>query len=137
VKTYIALILLGAALTACGGTASKDSNSATGGKAPDENAALETMRKVNEAQSTYFKLNRRYAIGYDELVAAHLLDGEPTAAQTGYDFKLRPTADAQTYKISVVPGGGSTAVRYFYTDQTGVIRAEAGKDATADSPEVK
>src|SRR5262245_40495809 len=124
---------------ACGGTApTKDSNSTTAGaKAPDENAALETLRKINQGQSTYFKLNRRYAIGYDELVAAHLLDSEPTAAQTGYDFKLRPAADAQTYKISVVPGAGSTAVRYFYTDQTGVIRAESGKDASADSPEAK
>jgi hypothetical protein len=118
---------------------SNAAKSATGAaKAPDENAALDALRKGNEAQTTYFKLNRRYALTYDELVEAHLLNGEPTAAQTGYDFKLRPAADAQTYKISVAPSGGAAAtVRYFYTDNTGVIRAETGKDASADSPEVK
>lgn len=110
-------------------------------RAPDENAALDTVRKITEAQATYFKLNRRYALTYDELIEGHLLNTEPSAAQTGYDFKLRPAADAQTYTLSVVPaetgGSGAATVRSFFTDQTGVIRAETGKDATADSSAVK
>jgi len=114
------------------------SGSTAAAKAPDENAALTMLRKITEAQSTYFKLNRRYALTYDELVDAHLLGSEPSAGQTGYEFKLRPAADAQTYRISVVPADpGSTTARQFFTDQTGVIRGEVGKEASAGSLEVK
>jgi hypothetical protein len=107
-------------------------------KAPNENAALDALRKINEAQATYFKINRRYALTFDELVEARLLNAEPSAAATGYDFKLRPAADAQTFKLSVTPAStNSTGATYFFMDQTGVIRAETGKEATTESPAVK
>ena len=107
-------------------------------KPPDENAALDALRKINDAQSTYFKVNRRFALAFDELVEARLLRSEPSTAETGYEFKLRPAADAQTFKLSVIPAGtSSTAARYLFMDQTGVIRAESEKEATADSPAVK
>jgi hypothetical protein len=145
VKTYTALLTLAIALAACTApTTPKSQTNAPAGQAssaahaPDENAALETLGKITEAQSTYFKKNRRYALGYDELVEAHLLTGEPSAAQTGYEFKLRPAADAQTYSVSVVPVDSSaTSARRFFADQTGVVRSESGKDATADSLAVK
>src|SRR5262249_12999707 len=116
----------------------KASGSPATTKAPDETAALDALRKTNEAQATYFKINRRYALAYDELIDAHLLASEPTAAQTGYEFRLRPAADAQTYKLSVSPADSSAAAaRHFFTDQTGIIRSEAGKDASSDSPTLK
>src|SRR5262249_11335736 len=105
---------------------------------PDENAALDALRKINDAQSTYFKVNRRFALTFDELVEARLLRSEPSAAETGYDFKLRPAAAAQTFKLSVTPANASTtAARYLLMDQTGVIRAENGKEATVESPSLK
>ena len=114
------------------------SPSSAASSAPDETAALAAIRKTTEAQATYFKLNRRYALTFDELVEARLLSSEPTSAQTGYDFKLRPAADAQTYKLSVVPSDASrTGVRYFFADQTAVIHAETGKEASSDSPAVQ
>jgi len=97
--------------------------SAPAARAPDEKAAQDTLRKINEAQSTYFKLNRRYALAFEELVEAHLLTSEPSSAQTGYDFKLRPAADAQTYKLTAVPADASAAgAKSFSTDQTGAIQ---------------
>jgi hypothetical protein len=132
-------------LAACGSntTPSKQADNTAGpgsqvssAKAPDENAALGNIAKINEAQSTYFKRNRRYALTLDELIEAHLLNNEPTAAQTGYDFTLRPAADAQTYKLSVVPVTASTTTRHFFTDQSGAIHAETGKDATPGSPKI-
>jgi hypothetical protein len=105
-------------------------------RVPDEAAALDAIAKINGAQATYFKLNRRYALTYEELVEAHLLTGEPTAAQTGYEFKLRPAADAQTYKLSVTPAASTPTARHFFTDQSAVIRAEEGKDASAASPKL-
>ncbi len=142
VKTWIALLFVGMALAACGGETtptmqSKSPQAAAAPaatKRPDESAALDALRKTIEAQSTYFKVNRRYALTYDELIEAHLLKSEPSA-ETGYDFKLRPAADAQTYKLSVIPTDSNSATaRHFFADQTAVIHAETGKDASADSP---
>jgi hypothetical protein len=143
VKTWFLVSVLGVLLTACGGgqpatqtggpTASKSPASTA---AADENAALDALRKVNDAQSTYFKVNRRYAITLDELIEIHFLKAEPSAA--GYDFRLRPAADAQSYRLFAAPkaSGSAAAARYLFTDQTGTIRAESGKEATAESPAV-
>ena len=133
VRAAIALLILGL-LVGCGNTPAPPAAQSAPTKAPDENATLSAISKVTEAQSAFFKLNRRYALTFDELVAARLLDAEPTASQTGYEFNLRPAADAQTYKLSVSPAAASSAARHFFTDQSGAIHAEAGKDANADSP---
>jgi hypothetical protein len=75
--------LLFAALLGCG-TSPPPQSPATqpSVKAPNESAALDAIKKINEAQSDYFKKNRRYALTFDELTEAHLLAGEPTTAQT-------------------------------------------------------
>jgi hypothetical protein len=108
-------------------------------KAPDESAALDAVAKINDAQSSYFRRNRRYALTFEELVEAHLLNGVPASAQTGYDFTLRPSADAQTYRISVNPTASSpssASARHFFTDESGAVHAEAGRDTTAESPKI-
>jgi len=145
VKTAIALIALsivGIVASGCGtdtptaqNKASSSASSPAAVRAPDEPAAIDALRKINEAQSFYFKMNRRYALSYDELVEAHLLKTEPSSAQTGYEFKLRPAPDAQTYKLYVAPADSAAgASRHFFADQSGSIRAETGKDATPESP---
>jgi hypothetical protein len=43
----------------------------------------------------------------------------------------------ETYIITATPAiPGSTGQRYFFTDQTGEIRAESNRAATADSPPI-
>ena len=104
-------------------------------KPPDESAALDAIAKINDAEANYFRRNRRYALTFDELVDAHLLNSAPTA-DTGYDFSLRPAADAQTYKLAVNPTASSPTARHFLTDESGAVHAEAGRDATGDSPKI-
>src|SRR5580692_10783724 len=133
VNAAIALLLLGL-LTGCSNSAVPPATQSTPTKAPDEDATLAAISKISEGQATFFKLNRRYALSFDELVAARLLDAEPTGSQTGYEFNLRPAADAQTYKLSVSPVAAASPARHFFTDQSGAIHAEAGKDASVDSP---
>jgi hypothetical protein len=141
VKTRFILVISAMLLFGCGNTApATQSNNASGAAAAsakplDERSALDMIAKINEAQATHFKLNRRYALTFEELIDAHLLTGEPTKSQTGYTFKLRPAADAQTYKMSIDPEGVPEA-RHFVTDQTGVIHAETGKEATMESPKL-
>jgi hypothetical protein len=146
VKTLFAVLALALTVIGCsnGSTPTMQTNTpkasqpAAATRAPDEAAAIDALRKITEGQTIYFKRNRRFALSFDELVEVHLLTSEPSAAQLGYDFKLRPAADAQTYKLSVVPSdSAANSARSFFADQTGVIHAETGKEATAESPVLK
>jgi hypothetical protein len=89
---------------------------------------------VNEAQKTYIARYRRYALTYEELIQALFLKEEPTVQKTGYEIKLRPAADAASYVVLGIPSAPSPEARHFFSDQTGVVRAEVGKDANAQSP---
>jgi hypothetical protein len=105
-------------------------------KAPDEDAALAAIAAVNAGQKDYMARNRRYALSYEELMQVLFLKEEPLPEKTGYDIKLRPSADAARYTIIANPVMPSTSARHFFSDQTGEIRAEQGKDANAQSPAV-
>jgi hypothetical protein len=129
----IPLLLLAILVAGCG---AGNTSPASTAPAADENAALDALKKTNEAQALHFKINRRYALTYDELLESRLLNAAP-AAESGYDFRLRPAADAQSYRLIATPAGNAAAARHFFTDQTGVIRAETGKEATAASAELK
>ncbi len=134
-KIFPSLILV-LFLSACGGEApAPQQTTVKETKAPDEKAALEIMAKTNEAQSIHFKKNRRYALTFEELVETRLLNAEPSS-QAGYEFKLRPAADAQTYSLVATPTSAVTTARYFFSDQSGEIHSEQGKEATASSPAV-
>jgi hypothetical protein len=105
-------------------------------KAPDENAALAAIAAVNKAQKDFLSRNRRYALTYEELMQDLYLKEEPTVAGTGYDVKLRPAADAASYKVIATPAVPSSSIRHFFSDQSGDIHAEQGKDADVQSPKI-
>jgi len=103
-------------------------------KAPDEMAAIEAVRKVTDAQTNFMQRTRRYAQTFAELISGNLLPAEPTKADTGYDFLLLPSPDAIHYTVTATPT--APGARYFFADETGVIRAEKDKPATAGSPQL-
>ena len=103
-------------------------------KEPNEAAAMEAIAAVNAAQKNYVARYRRYALSSEELMQGVFLKEEPVAEKTGYEIKLRPTADAARYAIIATPAKPSTTARHFFSDQTGDIRVELGKDANAQSP---
>ena len=109
---------------------------ATPQKAPDESAALAAIAAVNSGQKDYIGRNRRYALTYEELLEGFFIKEEPTVQNTGYEIKLRPAADAASYIVLAVPSTPSPEIRHFFSDQTGTIRAEQGKDANAQSPAI-
>ena len=129
IRTILPL-LLAAALLSCGVDIVPTSPSAA--KAPDEAAALTALREINRAQSDFIRRTRRYAQTFEELIADHLLSAEPTVEGTGYEFRLRPSPDAVSYTVTATPSTPES--RHFFTDQTGITRAESGKPATAESP---
>jgi hypothetical protein len=103
-------------------------------KAPDESAAIEALRQTTQAQTNFIRRTRRYAQTFDELVKDHLLNAEPKKADTGYEFLLLPSPDAESYTVTAAPG--APGARYFFADQTGILRVETDKPATSVSPEL-
>jgi hypothetical protein len=101
-------------------------------QAPDESAAIEAIRQVTEAQTNFMRRTRRYAQTFDELINDHLLNAAPKKADTGYDFLLLPSPDAVSYTVTATPS--APGARYFFADQTGVMRSEKDKPATSASP---
>jgi len=130
-KTLRILIPLCALLTLLS-CASETKPPAPAGKAPDESAAIEAIRQVTQAQTNFIHRTRRYAQTFDELIKDHLLNAEPKKADTGYDFLLLPSPDAESYTVTATPS--LAGFRYFFADQTGVLRVEKDKSATSASP---
>jgi len=117
-------------LASCSGSAPAPADVAT--KAPDEQAALAALKEINRAQADFIRRTRRYAQFTSELVADRLLTAEPAAE--GYRITLLPSPDAGSYTLQATPA--DAAARHFFTDQSGVVRVETGKPATAESPEL-
>ena len=101
-----------------------------------EEAALAAIREINQAQSDYIKRFRRYSIDFPELTQALMLRAEPSKDRIGYVIELRPAANAGSYRLLAEPVIPSPGKRSFFSDQSGVIREETGKAATAESPKV-
>ena len=127
-RAALVLSLIAALLVSCSSETPKPPNA----KPPDESAAIAALKDLNRAQADFIRRTRRYAQRTEELIADHLLTAEPSAA--GYTLSMFPSADAVSYTARATPA--QPAARHFFTDQTGVIRAENGKPATAESPEI-
>jgi hypothetical protein len=103
-------------------------------KPPDEAAAIAALKEINVAQTNFIRRKRRYAQTFDELISEYLLVAEPKKSDTGYDFLILLDPEGVSYRVKVTPT--TPTARHFFTNQTGVIRVEAGKPATIDSPEI-
>lgn len=76
--------------------------------------------------------------------AADLVDsllGSATPVKSGYSFTYSPgtatsTGIITTYSITADPSNSSTGQRHFYTDQSGVIRANTQAAATVADPPI-
>jgi len=99
----------------------------------DDTAAVKALKEVYLGQELYLQRNRRYALTFDELVESHILQQDPSKSAGGYEISLHPAADAESYTLAATPVSPSASARYFFTDKTGVIRAEQGKEATSSS----
>lgn len=119
--------------------------------AANEAAAVEALRTVNSSCIAYsWKWGTGYPVGLSNLgpakpataIAADLVDSTVAGGtKSGYALTYVSSAPAHgkiwTYTINadpVVPG--KTGGRYFFTDQSGVIRYNSGAPATISSPPI-
>ena len=112
--------------------------------AANEASAVGSLRTLNTAAVTY---NTTYGIGFPDALselapaatagstAADLIDSVlASGVKSGYTFDLQPgSVPGDTYTITAIPTTvGTTGQRSFFTDQSGVIRA----DTTGATPTV-
>ncbi|HVZ60243.1 MAG TPA: type II secretion system protein [Terriglobales bacterium] len=106
--------------------------------AANEASAVGSLRAINSAEITY---QTTYPdLGFTSLSSlggAGLLDSVLAGgAKSGYSFALTSSGSspATGYTVTGRPSTpGTTGQRYFFTDQSGVIRQDASTVATASS----
>jgi prepilin-type N-terminal cleavage/methylation domain-containing protein len=117
--------------------------------AADESSAVNTMRSLNTSAVSYTTTYGFFPATLANLgpvtagtspssTAADLVSSimaTDPAQKSGYTFTYTPSGSpATTYTIVAVPmNPGVTGQRGFYTDQSGVIRADSAGSATASS----
>jgi prepilin-type N-terminal cleavage/methylation domain-containing protein len=108
----------------------------------NEASAVASLRTLNTAQATYQSNYNSYASTFAELgpnannsgdsTAANLVDnvlgcGSATCSKSGYTFSINATAGSNggygAYALNAnASNEGSTGIRYFFTDNSFVIR---------------
>ena len=101
-----------------------------------EAAALGYMRTVATAQRAYKKKHGTYATSLAGLVGSGSFTRRMVATDRG-DYTVKFTSTGQNFSLSLTPKSFDAAHRAFFMDDTGTIRAEATKPATASSEPVK
>ena len=100
----------------------------------NESAAIGNLRTILGAQTAFQAANFTYATAWDELTTATppFLDGAWDGSKNGYDFVLG--GSATNFSCTATPTEADiTGHRGFFTDSSGVIRADDSGAATVDS----
>ncbi len=108
-------------------------------KSNEEAAALGYMRVVINAQKNYSK---KHAGEFAPTLAALVGQGSFTKRMVDpnrgdYKVKYRAKGKEKGYELWMTPEQFAPTHRAFYVDEKGSIRADAEKQASADSPSVK
>ena len=108
--------------------------------AANEASAVASLRLLDVAVMNYSNTHGKFP---ETLADINPSFGFSFRRRSGYVFEYHPIADGQDgsagsgYSLTASPiTAGTTGRRYFFTDQTGVIRAEPDRNATASSPPI-
>jgi len=101
-----------------------------------EAAALGYMRTVGMAERVYNKKHGAYATSLAGLIGRGSFTRRMASTDRGdYTVKFRSTG--KDWSLTMVPKTFDAAHRSFYMDETGTLRADETKPATASSDPVK
>jgi type IV pilus assembly protein PilA len=111
--------------------------------AANEASAVGSLRTINTSSVAFSTTYGNYPTLLTDLgpsssptsSAADLIDSVlSSGTKSGYTFVYTATAPYQQYTLTAGPATpGVTGQRYFYTDQSGVIRADVSTTATSAS----
>jgi type IV pilus assembly protein PilA len=113
--------------------------------AANEASAVGSMRTINTSSVAFSTTYGNYPTKLSDLgpstaptsTAADLIDSAlVTGTKSGYTFSYSAATPYQQYSIQAAPvNAGVTGQRYFFTDQSGVIRVNLSSPAAAtDNP---
>ena len=100
-----------------------------------EASALGYMRTLGSAQRLYKAKHGAYATTLPALVGTGSFTRRMTASDRG-DYTVKFHSTGKQFSLSLVPKNFDAGHRAFYMDETGKIRAEDSKPATASSEPV-
>jgi hypothetical protein len=101
-----------------------------------EAAALGYMRTVVIAQRLYKKKHPDYATSLASLVGSGSFTRRMVNTERG-DYTAQFRSTGKNFSLAMTPEQYDAAHRAFFVDDTGTIRAEDDKPATASSPPLK
>lgn len=103
-----------------------------------ETAAIADLRMMNQAQLSFHLAQGKYAVSLHELCVSEMSGTVCSGEHLGYIFALASSSPAESYTIAARPKTpGSSGRRFFYSDQTLVIRQSENGPATASSLELR
>ncbi len=110
-------------------------------RAANESSAIASVRTLGTAQATFLSTvgnNTAYAVNIAALGGAGLIDATlALGTKTGYVFTSTGPAGTTAYTSTATASSASTGTRNFFSDESGVIRAETGAAATVASTPIQ
>ena len=100
----------------------------------NESSAIGNLRTIVGAEVAYPAANNEYTSDFAALTGAtpSFLDGDWSGTKSGYNFVLGGDVNNFTANANAAVYG-TTGGKGFFTDSSGVIRANEGSDADASS----
>ena len=132
-RTWISTILLAIAVVSVAVMAQTGGTAASLARSQDETVSVGYMRTVVNAQKNYKKKYGQYATSLAALVHSGSFTRRMANTDRGaytVDFHGKP----ESYWLVLIPKQFDPDHRAFYVDETGKIRVEEDKPATAESP---
>jgi hypothetical protein len=137
-KRSHSLILMFAILSACAAaqTAYQPKFKGDPAHSDAEAGALGYMRTVVIAQRLYKKKHPEYATSLASLVGSGSFTRRMINTERG-DYTAQFRSTGKNFSLGMVPKQFDAAHRAFFVDDTGTIRSEDDKPASASSPRLK
>ena len=135
-RTRIAVVLAAIMLFSMAVVAQTGDQVSGPARSQDETVTLGYMRTVVNAQKNYKKKYGEYATS----LAALVHSGSFTKRMANTDrgaYTVHFRGKPEGYSLSLTPKQFAPDRRAFYVDETGKIRVEEAKPATAESPPLK
>ena len=134
--TRIPVVLLAIVVVSMAVLAQTGSSAAAPARSQDEAVSLGYMRTVVNAQKNYKKKYSQYATSLAALVHSGSFTRRMATTDRGA-YTVRFHGKAEAYSLVLIPKQFDPDHRAFYVDETGKIRVEEDKPATAQSPLLK
>jgi hypothetical protein len=135
-RTRIAVVLPAIALVSMAMVAQTGGEASGPARSQDETVSVGYMRTVVNAQKNYKKKYGEYATSLAALVHSGSFTKRMAATDRGaYTVRFHGKPDA--YSLNLTPKQFAPDRRAFYVDETGKLRVEENKPATAESPLLK